>query len=169
MSNHRVLSVKVEALDPNDEGFIVVQVRENRLPLDDNGIPNGPSFYHRTVHMPDHDASAYSPTVAAICASIHTQEWKDKYQAKLDAEAAVIEAERLEQERVAAEAEAVKLAEQEAAAIVAEQEAADQKVIDDAAAVEAAVQVELDAIAAQEEFEAKVAAAVAAALETTTL
>tara|TARA_R110000796_G_scaffold251221_1_gene382142 strand:+ start:123 stop:542 length:420 start_codon:yes stop_codon:yes gene_type:complete len=136
MSNYKVLSVKVEALDPNEEGFIAVQVRENRLPLDDDGIPNGSSFYHRAVHMPDHDASADSPTVAAICASVHTQEWKDKYKAKLDAEAAVIEAERLEQERVAAEAEATKLAEQEAAAI-----------------------------AAKEAFDAKVAAAVAAALE----
>ena len=116
MSNYKVLSLKVEALEPNDEGFIVVQVRENRLPIDDAGIPNGSSFYHRTVHMPDHDTSEDSPTVAAICASVHTQEWKDKYKAKLDAEAAVIEAERIEQERVAAEAEATKLAEQEAAA-----------------------------------------------------
>ena len=165
MSNYKVLSVKVEALDPNEEGFIAIQVRETIIPLDDNGIPNGASKYRRSVHMPDHDASADSPTVAAICGSIHTQEWKDKYKAKLDAEAAVIEAERLEQERVAAEAEATKLAEQEAAAIVAEQEAADQKVIDDAAAVEAAAQAQLDSISAQEAFDAKVAAAVAAALE----
>jgi hypothetical protein len=136
MINYQVLSVKVEALDPNDEGFITIQVRENRLPLDDDGVPNGSSFYHRTVHMPDHDSSEDSPTVAAICGSIHTQEWKDKYTAKLDAEAAVIEAERVEQERVAAEAEDTKVAEQEAAAI-----------------------------AAQEAFDAKVAAAVAAALE----
>jgi hypothetical protein len=136
MSNYKVLSVKVEALDPNAEGFIAIQVRENRLPLDDDGVPNGSSSYHRTVHMPDHDSSEDSPTVAAICASIHTQEWKDKYQAKLDAEAAVIEAERVEQERVTSEAEATKVAEQEA-----------------------------DTIAAQEAFDAKVAAAVAAALE----
>ena len=165
MSNYQVLSAKVEALDPNSEGFIPIQVRENRLPLDDDGVPNGSSFYHRTAYMPDHDSSQDSPTVAAICASIHTQEWKDKYTAKLDAEAAVIEAERVERERVLAESKATKLAEQEAAAIVAEQEAADQKVIDDAAAVEAAAQAQLDSIAAQEAFDAKVAAAVAAALE----
>jgi len=135
MSNYKVLSVKVEALDPNEEGFIAIQVRENHLPLDDDGVPNGSSFYHRTAYMPDHDSSEDSPTVKAICASIHTQEWKDKYQAKLDAEAAVIEAERVEQERVATEAEATKVAEQET-----------------------------DTIASQEAFDAKVAAAVAAAL-----
>jgi hypothetical protein len=164
MSNYRVLSVKVEALDPNEEGFIAIQVRENRLPLDDDGIPNGPTTYHRTVHMPGHDSSEDSPTVAAICGSIHTQEWKDKYTAKLDAEAAVIEAERVERELIAAEAAATKLAEEEAAAIVAEEEAAAQKVIDDAAAIEAAVQAELDSIAAQEAFDAAVAEAVAEAL-----
>lgn len=117
MSNYQVLSTKVEALDPNDEGFIAIQVREQRLPLDENGVPNGSSYYHRTVHMPDHDCTNDLPTVAAICTAIHTQDWKDKYQAKLDAEAAKAEAERLEQERIAAEeAEAQRLADEQAAA-----------------------------------------------------
>ena len=120
--NYQVLSTKVEALEPNDEGFIAIQVREQRLPLDENGVPNGSSYYHRTVHMPDHDASNDLPTVQAICTAVHTQEWKDKYQAKLDAEAALLEAERLEAERIAAEQEAQRIADAEAAKL-AEQEA----------------------------------------------
>ena len=113
---YKVLSVKVEALDPNEEGFIGIQVRETRLMTE-----TGKQVYHRVVHMPDHDCADDHPTVAAICGAIHTQEWKDKYQAKLDAEAAKAEAERLEAERIAAEAEAAKVAEQEAAQ-AAEQE-----------------------------------------------
>ena len=118
---YKVLSSKVEVLEPNEEGFIAIQVRENRLPLDENGNPNGASYYHRVVHMPDHDCADDHPTVAAICGAIHTQEWKDKYQAKLDAEAALLEAERLEAERIAAEQEAQRIADAEAAQ-AAEQE-----------------------------------------------
>jgi hypothetical protein len=129
---YKVLSSKVEVLEPNEEGFIAIQVRENRLPLDENGNPNGASYYHRDVHMPDHDCCDDHPTVAAICAAIHTQEWKDKYQAKLDAEAAKAEAERLEAERIAveAEAEAQRLADEVAAARQAEIDAAVAKALE---------------------------------------
>lgn len=142
--NYQLLSTKVEALDPNEEGFIAIQVRENRLPTDDSGVPNGAAYYHRTVHMPDHDCTNDHPTVAAICTAIHTQEWKDKYQAKLDAEAAKAEAERLEAERIAAEAEAAKVAEQEAAQ-AAEEAAEAQRVADEQARIDAAVAAALEA------------------------
>ena len=46
---YKVLSVKVEALDPNEEGFIGIQVRETRLMAD-----TGKQVYHRVVHMPNH-------------------------------------------------------------------------------------------------------------------
>ena len=129
---YKVLSSKVEVLEPNEEGFIGIQVRENRLPLDENGNPNGASYYHRVVHMPDHDCADDHPTVAAICTAIHTQDWKDKYQAKLDAEAAKVEAERVEQERIAAEAEAEaqRLADEVAAARQAEIDAAVAKALE---------------------------------------
>ena len=130
---YKVLSVKVEALDPNEEGFIGIQVRETRLMAD-----TGKQVYHRVVHMPDHDCADDHPTVSAICAAVHTQEWKDKYQAKLDAEAAVVEAERVEQERIAAEKEATRLAEEEAARI-AQEEAEAQRVAEEQARIDAAV------------------------------
>lgn len=141
---YQVLSTKVEVLEPNDEGFIAIQARENRLPLDENGNPNGADYYHRTVHMPDHDCADDHPTVAAICAAIHTQEWKDKCQAKLDAEAAIAEAERIEAERIAAEQEAAKVAEQEAAQ-AAEEAAEAQRVADEQARIDAAVAAALEA------------------------
>ena len=120
---YQVLSNRIEVLDPNDEGFIAIQVREHRQCTEADGTHMvGELYYHRTVHMPDHDATNDHATVRAICESIHDAEWKAKYQAKLDAEVAKAEAERLEQERIAAEAEAAKEAEQEATKL-AEQEA----------------------------------------------
>ena len=138
---YKLLSVSAHALDPDSEGFIPIQVRETRLMTE-----TGKQVYHRVVHMPDHDCADEHPTVAAICAAIHTQEWKDKYQAKLDAEAAKAEAERLEQERVAAEQEAQRVADEEAARI-AQEEAEAQRVADEQARIDAAVAA---AIAAQQ-------------------
>jgi hypothetical protein len=124
--NYRVISRSVTACEPTDEGFIAINVKENRLPLDENGNPCGSVTPHRTVLWPDHDATNDHPTVKAICESIHDAEWKGKYQAKLDAEAAKAEAERLEQERLAAEAEAE-------AQAAAEQAAAEEQARIDAA------------------------------------
>lgn len=115
------ISYKIEVLDPTDEGFIAIQVRTSTQPIDAEGNAIGAASYHREVFMPNHDATNDHATVRAICESIHNAEWKAKYQAKLDAEAAAAEAERVEQERIAAEAEAAKLVEEEAARI-AEQE-----------------------------------------------
>ena len=130
---YTVLSNKIEVLEPDAEGFIAIQVREKRLCTEADGEHEaGQIYYHRIVHMPDHDASGDSPTVRATCEAIHDAEWKDKYQAKLDAEAAAAEAERLEQERIAAEAEAEaqRLADEAAAARQAEIDAAVAKALE---------------------------------------
>ena len=129
---YTVLSNKIEVLEPDAEGFIAIQVREHRQCTEADGTHRaGELYYHRTVHMPDHDATNDHPTVRAICESIHDAEWKGKYQAKLDAEAAAAEAERLEQERIAAEAEAEaqRLAEEAAVARQAEIDAAVAKAL----------------------------------------
>lgn len=119
---YTVLSNKIEVLEPDAEGFIAIQVREHRQCTEADGTHMvGELYYHRTVYMPDHDATDDHPTVRAICENIHDATWKGKYQAKLDAEAAKAEAERVEQERIAAEAQAAKEAEEEAAQ-AAEQE-----------------------------------------------
>ena len=130
---YTVLSNKIEVLDPDAEGFIAIQVREHRQCTEADGTHRvGELYYHRTVHMPDHDATNDHPTVRAICESIHDAEWKGKYQDKLDAEAAAAEAERLEQERIAAEAEAEaqRLADEAAAARQAEIDAAVAKALE---------------------------------------
>lgn len=142
---YTVLSNKIEVLEPDAEGFIAIQVREHRQCTEADGTHMvGELYYHRTVHMPDHDAANDHATVKAICESIHDADWKSKYQAKLDAEAAEAEAERLEQERIAAEQEAAKVAEQEAAQ-AAEEAAEAQRVADEQARIDAAVAAALEA------------------------
>lgn len=68
---------KIEVVGP----FKHVQVREAKVVLED-GVEIARNF-HRKVIGPLDDASGESQEVQDICATVHTQEVKDAYQASL--------------------------------------------------------------------------------------
>lgn len=128
---------KVEII--NLDGIPMLQCRHAQVAED--GTKYG---YHRHVINALDDVSGEPAAVQALAASIFTDEIKATEQARVDAEAAKAEAERLEAERIAAEAEAAKLAEQEAARL-AEEAAEAQRVADEQARIDAAVAAALEA------------------------
>lgn len=107
-------------------------IQVQQVKLDSDGNPTG--SYHRYVLNPLDDVSNETPQVQAMAAAIFTAEIVAEAQRLAD----VAEAERVEQERIAAEQEATRLAEEEAARI-AQEEAEAQRVADEQARIDAAV------------------------------
>lgn len=64
--------------------FKMVQVRTATRIVEDGNVIS--SSFHRHIVAPSDDTSNEDAQVQAICASVHTQEVRDAYQAHLDAQ-----------------------------------------------------------------------------------
>ena len=76
-------TVKVDKIEIVGD-YKIVQVRTATV-IEEDGVELSRSF-HRHVISPLDDTSGETAEVQAICASVHTQDVKDAYQAHLDAQ-----------------------------------------------------------------------------------